>query len=130
MIQRIQSVYLLLAAAVTLAVLVTPGPITPDGWAWYTPVKVAASILVAVGCLVAIFLYKDRSRQRMLVTIVLWLSLALAVVLAGASALADGLQPSTAGPALLPVLALVLIILARRGISKDIELVRSMDRLR
>ena len=130
MIQRIQSVYLLLAAVCVLALLLFPGLVTPDGWAWYTPVKVASAILIAVGCLVSIFLYKDRARQRNLVTVDLWLSLALIVTMAVAFVLAGPIVLSAAWPVLFPTVAFVLIVLARRAITRDIELVRSMDRLR
>ncbi len=130
MIQRIQSIYLLLAAIAVLALLLFPGLVRPDGWAWYTPVKVAGAILIAVGCLVSIFLYGDRVRQRSLVTVALWLSLALAATLAITAVMAGPIVPSAAWPVLLPTVAFVFLFLARRAITKDIELVRSMDRLR
>ena len=130
MIQRIQSVYLVVAAVAATAVPLAPGLIVPDGWSWYTPVKAAASILIAVGCLVAIFLYKDRVRQRGLVTLDLWLAAALVVMIIVSTLLAGALAFSAMWPALISLVAFVLLILARRAISIDIELVRSMDRLR
>ncbi len=130
MIQRIQSVYLLLAAIAVVVVPLVPGPVVPDGWSWHTPVKAAASILVAVGCLVAIFMYKDRIRQRGLVTVDLWLTVALALMLGASVLTAGAAMTSMVWPALLPIVAAVLLVLARRAIQKDIELVRSMDRLR
>ena len=45
-------------------------------------------------------------------------------------AFADGVAGSTLTALVLPVLAYVMFYLARRGIANDIELVRSMDRLR
>ena len=130
MIQRIQSVYLVVAAVAAIAVPLAPGLIVPDGWSWYTPVKAAASILIAVGCLVAIFLYKDRVRQRGLVTLDVWLAAALAVMIIVSTLLAGALVFSAMWPALLSIVAFVLLSLARGAIKKDIELVRSMDRLR
>jgi peptidoglycan/LPS O-acetylase OafA/YrhL len=129
MIQRIQSVYLLLAALLVLAVPVAGGFVTPDSWVWYTPVKAAVSILVSVGCLVAIFLYKDRQRQKRLVTVDLFLALALAGILLAAW-LAAAAGSSDLWPSGLPLAAAVFLFLARKSVSKDIELVRSMDRLR
>lgn len=130
MIQRIQSVYVLLAAVVVLSIPFQPGLITPDGWDWYTPVKVAASVLISVGCLVAIFLYKDRERQKGLVTVDLLLSLVLAAILSVPGFMTAPTDILAMWPTLLPVVAAVLLVLARRAIKKDIELVRSMDRLR
>jgi hypothetical protein len=130
MIQRIQSAYLLLAAIAVMALLVVPGLAVPDGWSWYTPVKVAASILIAVGCLVAIFMYTDRIRQRGLVTVNLWLAIALAATLIASVPIAGMVVLAAIWPNLLAIAATILLLLARRAITKDIELVRSMDRLR
>jgi peptidoglycan/LPS O-acetylase OafA/YrhL len=130
MIQRVQSLYLLLAAIFVLAVPFSPGLVTPEGWAWYTPVKVAASLLIAVGCLVAIFLFRDRARQKGLVTVDMALSVALVATLIVAAVTEAGVDLSTVWPIVLPVMALVLLFMARRAIAKDIELIQSMDRLR
>jgi peptidoglycan/LPS O-acetylase OafA/YrhL len=104
--------------------------VTPEGWAWYTPVKVAASLLIAVGCLVAIFLFRDRARQMGLVTVDMALSVALVATLIVAAVTEAGVDLSTVWPIVLPVMALVLLFMARRAIAKDIELIQSMDRLR
>lgn len=96
--------------------------------------------LAAVGGLVgfaAVFLYKNRNTQAKVVASAQWLDLALilvlVVVLGTLSFDSDRAAPTS--PLiyivlLLPVGAYILFSLARRAVKKDIELVRSMDRLR
>lgn len=130
MIQRIQSVYLGLA---TLAVLATPvanGVVSPDSWAWYTPVAAALIILIAAVSFGAIFLYKQRARQKTLVLADQLLLLPLITLLFIGAYYAGVSDVQSLLPLGLPVLAYILLYLARRAIIKDIELVRSMDRLR
>lgn len=130
MIQRVQSAYLFVAAVLCFVIPVTSGWITPDGWAWYAPVRAVLSILVGVGALVAIFLYGDRSRQKVLVSVDTVLSLGLFVFLLVSSWMAGPPSVGSLWPLLLPLAACVLLVLARRAIARDIDLVRSMDRLR
>lgn len=140
MIQRIQSLYLLFGAALVVLFLVlgeawqtTLAPAYP----WLTPTALVVGGLAALASLVAVFFYKDRGTQRKIILAAQWLNLALVVVLLG-SLLALGLGDETGvvvGPSvylvlLLPLVAYVMLRLARRGVEKDIALVRSMDRLR
>jgi hypothetical protein len=130
MIQRIQSVFLALASILILATPFADGIVAPDSWAWYTPVAVALVILAAAGAFGAIFLYRQRERQRTLVLVdQLLLSPLIALLFVGAYY--AGVSDVTALlPLGLPLLAYILLYLARRSIARDIELVRSMDRLR
>lgn len=102
------------------------------------PVTMGIFGLTAAGAIVAIFLYRDRKRQRKIVLVVQYL------LLAGMIAFFAGQYLSSAGPfvnpesaglstwlaAGLPVAGYLMFTLARRAINRDIELVRSMDRLR
>ncbi len=129
MIQRVQSIYLLLAALLAVAVPFAGGAVTPDSWIWYTPLKVALSILVAVGSLVAILLYGDRPKQKGLVVVLVLLAAGLTVLLMLGWWVSRRTDPAF-WPLVFPLLAIAALFLARRAILKDIKLVRSMDRLR
>jgi hypothetical protein len=141
MIQRIQSIYLLLGVlclgGLLLYDIVRTGP-AAAAYAWYAPAVLALD-LVGIGlALFAIFLYKNRPRQRGVVLLAQVVTLLLMVVLYGGLFLAGELQVFREGAAeigplvflLLPVTAYILFYLARKGVEKDIEVVRSMDRLR
>ncbi len=141
MIQRKQSVYLLLGA-VSLSVVFLLGGIF-DGQAaaslaWYTPSLIttgAATVILAIG---TIFLYQNRELQKKMVLGVQVLDLVFIMILVGGMYLTGTLSVQVGGTQpvegilvlLLPILAYVFFYLARRGIQADIDLVRSMDRLR
>ena len=136
MIQRLQTLYLAVAAALLVLFVVLA-----DTWAvglganltWLGPVAFGLAILTAVLALVALALFKDRPRQRQLVLGAQWLDLLLVVVvLVGLFVNAEAGDDPTARylVVLAPVVAYVLLRMARQRITKDIELVRSMDRLR
>ena len=140
MIQRIQSLYLLFGAALVVLFLVL-GAAWQDTlgavYTWLTPTALVLGGLTALAALAAVFFYKDRQLQRKIVLAAQWLDLALVLVLVGALA-AVSLNDEIAFVAdtslylslLLPLVAYVMLRLARRGVEKDIALVRSMDRLR
>ncbi|MEM6325777.1 MAG: DUF4293 family protein [Bacteroidota bacterium] len=133
MIQRIQSLYLLVAGGL----LVTFGLI-PTAWAlgitveWIVPVARGLAAFAAIVTFVGVALFKDRQRQRQLILG------AQVVTLLTVAAVVGGLflrEAGTAAPgayllALAPVVSYVLLRLAQRGVDKDIALVKSMDRLR
>ena len=140
MIQRIQSLYLLVAAAM-LVLFVVLG----ETWAvgvsaeitWLGPVAYGLSVLTALSALVAVALYKTRERQRSVIGWTMWLDLAtVAAVLVGLFASAEAVPESALGPygrylvAFLPVGAYLFLRLARAGVQRDIGVVKSMDRLR
>lgn len=141
MIQRIQSIYLALGAVI-LAALLFIDPLwssrAAGTLAWFSPALVILAALAALAAIGAIFLYKNRAKQRQAAQVAQVLTLILLAVLCMGLFLADELVLAIGGtagmgallPILLPVAAYVCFFLARRGIERDIALIRSMDRLR
>lgn len=141
MIQRIQTVYLLLGA-VALGVLFafdTPwSSAAAAQHAWFEPALIGLIVVTGGTALGAIFLYTNRPRQRSVVVGTQVLTFALALVLYGGLYLEDELVVGAGGSLLtgktavllLPMAAYLFFWLARRGIDHDIDLVKSMDRLR
>lgn len=143
MIQRVQTIFLFLAAAAALAVYALPFATTPEpqvASALFTdadfdvqdgPVMMGAFALSAVLFLVAIFLFNNRLRQMMMSK----LGLLVAAVGTGVGAYrfyadqAAGLAEPALGVAL-PIVVFILGTLAHRYINKDEKLVKSIDRLR
>lgn len=141
MIQRPQSLYLVLGAgllAVFAALTFEWVPGLASMSAAYAPLTAAAAVLAAIVALVAVFLYKDRKRQRRVIGVAQVLALlALVPLLAGlflSTPDAPAVEPAAGyGPyliALVPLVAFVLLRMARRGVDRDIATIRSMDRLR
>jgi len=152
MIQRIQSIYLLLAAAflglslaLPMAVFSHEGSVIATmrlcgiynvndhlvSHLWAIPAVTTVSLL---GALVAIFLYKNR-RKQIAVTNGLMLLILVLLVLGIIAAYNPpvALGSCTAAPAygiVFPFLAYVSTWLSRRAIRKDEELVRSAERFR
>lgn len=136
MIQRLQTLYLAAAAALLVLFLALASSwaiALPENVAWLNPVAMGLSVLTAVVSLIALALFKNRKQQGQLVLAAQWLDLALVVAVlvglylgstTGATAMDRYLV------ALMPVVAYVLLRMARQRITKDIELVKSMDRLR
>lgn len=143
MIQRIQSIFLLLGAGSCFGLFAADAADTPEAVpesslfadAQFTlfddPVLLGLFGLAGLLLLVTIFLFNNRKLQ-MTVTIS-----AVALVLAGAaygafrffSDVASGSATPDFG-LILPILAIVFGLLARNYIQKDEKLVRSADRLR
>ena len=155
MIQRIQTVYLLLAAVLMSLTLFLPLATIWQGGneiiikAWFAdgtvgfkaPLPLYLGIILSVATalpLVTIFLYKKRMTQiRLCVSeIVLLLGSAAFIALycyRMCDVLAELMQELnfTLGfAALMPVVAIIPMVLAIRGIAKDEALVRSLDRIR
>lgn len=135
MIQRLQSLYLAAAAALLVlfvALASSWAAALPEDLTWLGTVATGVAIVTALTALVALFLFKDRTRQSQVVLVAQWLDLALVVaVLVGlylSSQTGDAMGRYLV--ALSPVVAYVLLRMARLRITKDIELVKSMDRLR
>jgi hypothetical protein len=141
MIQRLQSLYLLFAALFVGLFLVigdawyaAVGPVFP----WATLVATVLGGLTALVALAAVFLYRDRKKQRTVIRAAQWLDLLLVLVVVGCViALSFGGAAGLGVAAvpvyvtlLLPIVGYVFLRLALRGVEKDIALVRSMDRLR
>lgn len=147
MIQRIQSIYLLLASACSATVYAFPFASTAQGQADSTlfadmhfNVFDSTSLMTLFGvvaflALSAIFLFNNRKLQGNVALFGSALTLCSLVFVfvtltgdAWAKANMNGLQVQLG--AFLPVLSLVFYLLAKRSISKDDNLVKSMDRLR
>ncbi len=153
MIQRIQSIFLLLAAIVMALLLFGPmyfvsvdkavtnaapmETMLADG-VFETNDHIILLILVVVSMilpLVILFLFKNRVLQmklgRINVTlIVLTLALSVILFLNDYRQISEGTEITIEFGYLAPVIAIILLALAIRFIKKDEKLVRSADRLR
>ena len=140
MIQRKQTLFLALTALVAAAMFALPYPFESLAAERYEAfpagVGLLSGALAAVAGL-AIFQYKTRSSQLRTTGLVVALALMLlAAVAAGFGVAGDLARLQQTGRVdgwaalVLPLVALVLASLARRGVAADIALVRSMDRLR
>ncbi len=140
MLQRIQSVWLLLAT--TLSALsvkwsffsgnrVNPSTNAKD-WVEYNATEntiiLLLTVAIAVAALVCIFMYKDRKRQLLITISILALSLVNLFLYFNASQTFT--ESNTDLTALISLGIPVLLILAAIGIYKDEQLVKNADRLR
>lgn len=119
MIQRIQTIWLLLAVLSLIAALLLTA---------HMPWLMALLVVAAVIDIVAVFVYKNRKRQIHLCHLSDFLLIAWALVYVIGMLTGKGLEFSVW--TLLPVAGLVFQVLAIRGIRHDDELVRSADRIR
>ena len=143
MIQRIQSVFLLLSS------VISGGFIFVFSLWEYLEKKVfapelffKASILLkiipvlfflaAIGALVTVFLFKNRKLQFVIGRLLILIHLFLLGVLVYVSLTLPGeVSISEKGIGMfLPIVALLLVVLANKAIKKDEDLVKSADRLR
>jgi len=141
MIQRIQTVYLFLGALALVALGLFEVPwasAAASTYAWFVPSLIGLIGLTAGSALWAIFLYETRKTQRSVVVGVQIGTVVLASVLYGGLYLTSelafggtqGVDWGRTTALAIPILAYLFFYLARRGIDHDIELVKSMDRLR
>lgn len=143
MIQRIQTIFLALAAMAAGGLLGLPFASTPEAEATSSlfadsvfnindhMILLVSFLLAGVFSLVAIFLFRNRKLQ---------MNLSILAIVSTIVGLGYGLfiffsdpESSEAGfeiGSLMPLLILIFIILGWRYIKKDDKLVRSMDRLR
>ena len=153
MIQRIQTLYLLIATALMAVALFTPMARLFDGWQEYTfnafALKDAAGfvtqpaiymgILLVLATLlpfVVIFLFKNRQLQIRLcaaeIVLLVGSQVVMGIYLYLAARLfeaANGIISIKVG-IVMPLLAIVFVALAIRSIFRDEVLVRSLDRIR
>lgn len=147
MIQRIQSIFLLLASACSFALFAVPFASVKEtvaGSALFSNDTVynlndniallAMYAIAGVLALVAIFLFKNRSQQKVVARVAAIFNI-IGIVLAIVFFMQDSVMSSAVTPEdglglYTPIVGLVLIFLAIRAIGKDDKLVRSMDRLR
>ncbi len=134
MIQRIQSIYLLLSVIFSIVVIAAPIPYAFSGeQAMHFSGEIALVViaaLVALMSLANVFLFRNRKLQMTLCNVITGLTLVL-IGVAGYFSVAHAAVPDIPhyGTAL-PGLVLVANLLAKRGIKADETLVRSADRLR
>ena len=138
MIQRIQSVWLLLAsvcAFITLKLSFFSGNKMVDNQKQFLPLTANENILltiltVAVGiaALILIFLYKDRKMQMRL--ILLDLVISVFNIYLYFNAIKNFIEGRIDWSCIFTFLIPVFLFLAARGVYRDQKLVKSMDRLR
>lgn len=145
MIQRIQTLYLILSATclgslffLPFATSIQPIPeLMNDNVYDITdhPALLGITIIGLLLSVISIFSFKNRSTQKKLVNLLIIICIMLPLV-----ALLFFYNEATYAPAknlikvdlgiFTPIVALIMSVLAWRGISKDDKIVRSMDRLR
>ncbi|WP_298550946.1 DUF4293 domain-containing protein [uncultured Algibacter sp.] len=136
MLQRIQTVYLLLAAGVSAGLI-----FVFELWVTEADIKVfaadvnyvfAAFLTSAFFSMVAIFRYKNRKSQFMLgrLNIILNFILLGFFVYQSLNVSGETAVSKKGIGMLLPIVSIVLLALANKAIKKDEELVKSVDRLR
>lgn len=134
MIQRIQSIYLLLSVIFSIVAIAAPIPYAFSGeQAMHFSGEIALlviAVVVALTSLANIFLFRNRKLQMKICNVITALTLVL-IGVAGYFSVAHTATPDVPhyGTAL-PGLVLVANLLAKRGIKADDDLVRSADRLR
>ncbi|HLR76617.1 MAG TPA: DUF4293 domain-containing protein [Balneolaceae bacterium] len=135
MIQRIQSVYLLLAAILNVAIFFNSlyGQAQADPALWVGLGFTIALILAAVTSIISIFLYQNRDMQIKLTSVsaifqVISLGWGVGIFISlggfGTFLWDEGLG------VLFLLIAVIAVFMARKKIRDDRELVKSMDRIR
>ncbi|MEP7320793.1 MAG: DUF4293 domain-containing protein [Saprospiraceae bacterium] len=148
MIQRIQTIFLLITIAAISIELTTPilkssvsdqAGIYQDGSVYIREcmpglIVLALSILIGV---IGIFLFKNRKTQKLLVILTLLLllggNLVSGLVFSPPTNAIIDTAHAAISPGLglfMPLIGLISLLLAYRGINKDDKIVKSMDRLR
>jgi peptidoglycan/LPS O-acetylase OafA/YrhL len=145
MIQRIQSIWLLLAALTNAGLFyfcLYSGHVMENGADTVKYLRVSdhyPSLLIALVTvllpLVTIFMFKNRKRQRSMIFVSIlvclsFISMTLIRVNKFTRQVPAPTDTTYRVAAILPALAIIFLILAIRGISKDEKLVKSLDRLR
>ncbi|MCC6583274.1 MAG: DUF4293 domain-containing protein [Chitinophagales bacterium] len=138
MIQRIQSVYLLLVVIACVAYIFVPFGLVknPDGtletWAIKQVVLIMiAAIVIAVVAFASIFLFNNRRNQMKVVLVNIVLSVMLIGLFLFELTQQIGIQNYIFKiGAILPIFILLFNMLAYGSIKSDEALVKSMDRLR
>jgi peptidoglycan/LPS O-acetylase OafA/YrhL len=132
MIQRIQTVYLLLVFGLMLTMPFLPVATIEINEILYIDVKLWETLLASFAALVAIFLYKKRKIQLIVCYAILGLLL-LSYVFIFFDLWGNGREEgmlSFRAPIVFPFFAIILDVLAIVSIQKDEKLVRSTERLR
>jgi hypothetical protein len=137
MIQRIQTIYLLLAFVVTgILLFFIPLWTMKDGKEFYFMQSQVYTILLGLSTtltLLSIVSYKKRQNQFVIGRLNIILNLILLGLFVYRSLNLSGETPAVSEKGIgmfLPVVAIVLLVLANKAIKKDEDLVKSVDRLR
>ncbi len=136
MLQRIQTLYLLVAAAISAGLyMYVPYGIDVNGVALYVkeiPFLLGMFMGSALLSLIAIFLFKNRKLQFVLGRINIILNFILLGVFVYWSLTISGeTQVSEKGIGMIiPIISIVLLVMANKAIKRDENLVKSVDRLR
>jgi predicted membrane-bound mannosyltransferase len=141
MIQRIQSVWLLLAAICAALMFVWPlyGGTLQNGTVKYFLANSSYSLMIMVAVVailsfITIFLFKNRPAQIKLIWLALLASIGLAVLAYyNSSRFASSnnfIQSGYKAVVALPIIVFIFLILALRGVRADEKLVRNADRFR
>jgi len=146
MIQRIQTVWLLLATLVGAALFSTDlysAHVLQNGADTIKTIRVMGDhyptlilgVVITLLPLLAIFMFKNRKRQRALAAFgIVAIAGFIAMIIMRVGNLNNSVPAPTDGHyhiwAALPVLMIIFLVLAMRGIRKDEKLVKSLDRLR
>ena len=120
MIQRKQTLFLILAFVAFAVTVFMPVGVP---WVWIV------ALLAALGSLGNIFLYMRRPLQAKLCIALIGLGLVYYMAVAVYQHSIDG-QLVFTWPLALPMVAMLCLFLAHKGILKDEKLVRSLDRIR
>lgn len=135
MIQRIQSVFLFLAAIVS-GVFSNIFDLWKAGQEWMQAddYRVIYALFIASGILALgnIFFFKNRKRQMLFNVINIFLNIVLVGLLVYRlfNLPGDGIESEKGIGLFLPILSMLLLWLANRSIIKDEKLVKSIDRIR
>ena len=137
MIQRIQTIYLLLAFVVTgILLFFIPLWTMNDGKEYYFMQSQVYTILLGLSTTLSLFSvvsYKKRQNQFVIGRLNIILNLILLGLFVYRSLNLSGETPAVSEKGIgmfLPVIAVVLLVLANKAIKKDEDLVKSVDRLR
>ncbi|MDI5888135.1 MULTISPECIES: DUF4293 family protein [Flavobacterium] len=137
MIQRIQTIYLLLAFVVTgILLFFIPLWTMKDGKDFYFMQSQIYTIILGLSTtltLLSIVSYKKRQNQFVIGRLNIILNLILLGLFVYRSLNLSGETPAVSEKGIgmfLPVVAIVLLVLANKAIKKDEDLVKSVDRLR
>lgn len=137
MIQRIQTLYLLLAFVTTSILLFfIPLWILKDGKEFYFMQSQVYTIILGLSTaltLLSVVSYKKRQNQFVIGRLNIILNLILLGLFVYRSLNLSGETPAVSEKGIgmfLPVLAVVFLVLANKAIKKDEDLVKSVDRLR
>lgn len=145
MIQRIQSLFLLLASGSFFSEFALPFASTPNkAKAFFSdmlynvydhPALMALAGIGGVLALVTIFLFKNRELQKrmgylLIVLAILLVAVAFLLMMNAGIELNSSLKINDELGLYMPAVAIVMAVMANRFITKDIKIVKSMDRLR